>query len=120
MLPALVVTRRPSLLPFPFSPFPRFAHPHPPLVFTRATFLYPPILLVLYFLVIVPSATRISRLPALLWWVRCSPTRVIADLVHGRSRFLLKLFNRLSDGLPRSVSDVVDFLTACLGPSLTW
>ena len=39
MLPALVYL--PLLAPS------RFAHPHPTLVFTRATFLYPPILLVL-------------------------------------------------------------------------
>jgi hypothetical protein len=32
---------------FPILAPSRFAHPHPPLVFTRATFLYPPILLVL-------------------------------------------------------------------------
>ena len=39
MLPALIYL--PLLAPS------RFAHPHPTLVFTRATFLYPPILLVL-------------------------------------------------------------------------
>ena len=50
MFPALVYTRRPSFLPFLFSPLlapSRFAHPHTPLVFTRATFSYHLILLVL-------------------------------------------------------------------------
>ena len=96
-----------------YYPPPSRLHPHTSSLFHPSHFSvlsHPP----LFGTLAPPRATRISRLPALLLWVRC-------EIWYCRFGSWPQLFFAQAllviDGLPRSVSDVAGLVTSNADPS---